>query len=142
MTRAELPKDELPKDELPKNELVAGVTELAGPLYSVARTFRWTALAGTAFATSVICQAAFNIRATPEGDDSALEWWGMMVIALLFFVAFFRLLIVARDLAVGHRTGHRRAIWACHLMYLGFPLLTLVGWICKRKLLEHARQPR
>jgi hypothetical protein len=117
-----------------------GVTELAGPLYSVARTFRWIALAGMAFATGVFCQAIFNLQATPAGDDSATTWWVMLASAVAFFAAFFRLLVTARNLAVGDPAAPRQAFRACYWMYLGFPLLTIVGWICKRKLDEHFSQ--
>ena len=118
----------------------SGVTELKGPLYTVARTFRWLALAGMAFSTGVVCQAVFNLQATPAGDDSAMAWWVMLSLAMLFFIAFFRLLLTARNLAEGRPSAEKQAIRACHWMYLGFPLLTLVGWICKRKLADHFRR--
>lgn len=111
--------------------------EMTGPLYTVARTFRWTALAGICFSTAVFCQGIFNLRVTPAGDPSITSWYVLLGISVAFAVLFFLLLVTAKHLAIGHPRGHAHARLACRLMYLGFPLLTLLGWLCQRKLREH-----
>ncbi len=102
----------------------------------VARTFRWTALAGLAFSAAMLVQSVPNIRLAQDANESTL-WWAMVPTSLLFGAAFFALLVATKNLNTGHPSGRKQAILACHLMYFGLPLFTIVGWICKRKIIQH-----
>jgi hypothetical protein len=104
-----------------------------GPIPTVARTFRWLALAGLAFTAALLGKTLFNLQRT--GDDGAA--WVVLTLAFLFGLGFMSLLFIAKNLLNGHPAGRHQAIWACRIMYLGFPMLTVVGVLCKRQLDQH-----
>ena len=102
----------------------------------VARTFRWTALAGLAFSAAMLFQAFQNIRVAQDKTDVVL-WWALVPTSVVLGGAFFGLMFATNNLCAGHPSGRKQALLACHLMFVGIPLFTIVGWICKQKIIRH-----